>query len=154
MPSKPAGASCESAIRAWALRLPPGRDLKRELVKFTREAELQAAFIATCVGSLSGARLRMPSLDGEADRVLVLDEPTEVVSLSGTLSTQGLHLHMSLSRRDGQCVGGHLLDGCIVRTTAELVIGELADLDFRRPFDPGTGYRELEVARRASPTPD
>ncbi len=70
----------------------------------------------------------------------------EIVSLSGTLSPDGLHLHIALAGRDGRCVGGHLLDGCIVHTTAELVIGELTDLAFRRVEDPATGYRELSVA--------
>jgi predicted DNA-binding protein with PD1-like motif len=131
-----------------ALRLAPGADLKRELASLVAADGLRAVFVAACVGSLVRARLRMPSAAGEDAAILALDEPMEIVSLSGTLSPDGAHLHMSLSRRDGQCVGGHVLDGCIIHTTAELVLGELTDLVFRRARDPQTGYHELRVVRR------
>jgi predicted DNA-binding protein with PD1-like motif len=135
-----------------AFRLAPGADLKRELASLVAEDGLEAGFVATCVGSLSKARLRLPSAAGEPDAFLVLDEPAEIVSLTGTLSPEGPHLHIALARRDGLCVGGHVVDGCIVHTTAELVVGELTELTFRREPDPETGYRELTVGRRVWPT--
>ncbi len=132
----------------WALRLTPGADLKRELAAAVAAQGLRAGFVAACVGSLAQARLRLPSAAGEPDAVLALDEPAEIVSLGGTLSPDGLHLHIALARRDGACVGGHVLEGCLVHTTAELVLGELTDVVFARPNDVETGYRELEVRRR------
>ena len=132
-------------MRVHAFRLTPGSDLKAELERLAREHAPSAGCILTCVGSLSRARLRMPSGFGEAEVFRTFDEPMEIVSLAGTLSPDGLHVHISLSRRDGACVGGHLVQGCIVNTTAELVIGELPDLQFRRPLDPATGYGELSV---------
>ena len=74
----------------------------------------------------------------------------EIVSLTGTLCPDGAHLHIALSRRDGSCIGGHLVQGCLVNTTAELVIGELPDVAFHRPPDPATGYNELSVQPRRS----
>jgi hypothetical protein len=136
----------------WALRLAPGADLKRELASLVGANGLEAAYIAACVGSLARARLRLPSEVGEPDEFLSVDEPMEIVSLAGTLSPRGLHLHIALARRDGQCIGGHVVEGCIVHTTAELVLGELTDLAFRRATDLATGYRELRVGRRDRPT--
>ena len=132
-------------MRVHAVRLTPGSDLKAELERLTRERALAAGCILTCVGSLSRARLRMPGGPGEAEAFGTWEEPMEIVSLAGTLSPDGLHVHVSLSRRDGACVGGHLVEGCTVRTTAELVIAELPYLEFRRPPDLATGYRELSV---------
>jgi predicted DNA-binding protein with PD1-like motif len=146
--STPSVVVGESAARMWAFRLPPGADLKRELASLVVANSLQAAFVAACVGSLAKARLRLPSAVGESSEVLSLDEPTEIVSLAGTLSPEGLHLHIALAGRDGQCVGGHVVDGCIVHTTAEILLGELTDLAFRRLPDAETGYRELSVGRR------
>jgi len=74
----------------------------------------------------------------------------EIVSLTGTLCPDGPHIHISLARRDGACVGGHLAHGCIVNTTAELVIGDLPQVEFRRTPDPATGYNELTVLPRSS----
>jgi len=148
-------AAGESAVRMWAFRLAPGADLKPELATFVGAGGLKAAFIAACVGSLARARLRLPSLAGDPAPVLTLHEPMEIVSLAGTLSPEGPHLHIALARRDGACIGGHVLDGCIVHTTAELVLGELTDLAFRRAADAATGYRELAVDRRElSATPN
>jgi riboflavin synthase alpha subunit len=65
----------------------------------------------------------MPGRIGEAESFRSFDEPMEIVSLTGTLSSEGLHVHISLAGPDGACFGGHLVHGCIVDTTAELVIG-------------------------------
>lgn len=133
-------------MRTLALRLTPGADLLAELQSLTAARALRAGLILTCVGSLSRARLRMPGLAGEEEVFRTWDEPMEIVSLTGTLCADGLHVHVSLSRSDGSCVGGHLVDGCIVNTTAELVVGELEDVAFTRPLDPETGYDELKVS--------
>jgi predicted DNA-binding protein with PD1-like motif len=46
---------------------------------------------------------------------------------------------------DGRVTGGHLLDGCMVRTTAEIVLGLVDGLAFAREVDPSTGWRELSI---------
>ena len=137
-------------MHVHAFRLTPGADLKAALERLTEEHAIAAGCILTCVGGLSRARLRMPGGFGEAEVFLTFDEPMEIVSLAGTLSPDGLHVHISLSRRDGGCIGGHLVQGCLVNTTAELVIAELSHLEFRRPLDPATGYGELSVQPRLS----
>ncbi len=55
------------------------------------------------------------------------------------------HLHLSVADETGAVVGGHLMDGCEVFTTAEVVIGELPGVRFRRELDATYGYRELVV---------
>ena len=137
-------------MRAHAFRLTPGTDLKAELECLTDAHGIRAGCVLSCVGSLSRASLRMPGAIGEAEVFTTFIEPMEIVSLTGTLCSDGLHVHVSLSRRDGSCTGGHLLAGCIVNTTAELVIGELPQLEFSRPLDPATGYNELSVRPRRS----
>jgi predicted DNA-binding protein with PD1-like motif len=134
-------------MRAHAIRLTPGTDLRAELERLTNELALRAGCILSCVGSLSRARLRMPGAPGDAEAFVSLAEPMGIVSAAGTLGRDGLHVHIALARRDGACVGGHLVHGCIVHTTAELVIGELPNVEFRRPPDPTTGYNELSVRR-------
>ena len=137
-------------MRAHAFRLTPGTDLHKELVRLAQALRLSAGCILACVGSLSRARLRMPGAIGEAVVFRTFDEPTEIVSLTGALGPDGVHIHISLARRDGACIGGHLVGGCVVNTTAELVIGELPQFEFRRPLDPATGYDELSVQARLS----
>ena len=68
----------------------------------------------------------------------------EVCSFSGTLAKHGLHLHLSVADRDGAMVGGHLLPGCIVRTTMELVIQQIEGVRMARAKDMVTTYDELD----------
>ncbi|WP_259404427.1 PPC domain-containing DNA-binding protein [Hymenobacter sp. HSC-4F20] len=130
-----------STLRAYALRLKPGQDLRRELEAFAQAHHLRAAAVLTCVGSLTTTSLRLANQEGGTQ----YHGHFEIVSLVGTLSVNGSHLHLSVADSTGRTVGGHLLEGSIVYTTAELVLGELPELDFRREPDATYGYQELTV---------
>ncbi|WP_238387993.1 PPC domain-containing DNA-binding protein [Hymenobacter sediminis] len=130
-----------STLRTYALRLKPGQDLRKELLAFAEQHQLRASAILTGVGSLTTASLRLANQPGPTQ----YKGHFEIVSLVGTLSINGSHLHMSVADSTGRTVGGHLLDGNIIYTTVELVIGEMPELDFRREPDPTYGYQELTV---------
>lgn len=136
-------------MHVHAFRLRPGADLRAELETLIQAYALRAGFILSCVGSLSRAHLRMPGAIGEAEIFRTFVEPMEIVSLTGTLCLDGLHVHISLARRNGACIGGHVSAGCIVNTTAELVVAEAPQLEFNRTPDAGSGYKELSVRPRA-----
>lgn len=123
------------------MRLHPGEDLRLRLQACLSEVEADAAVIMTCVGSLRCADLRLAdeSLPGP------VDGPFEIVSLLGTLGRGSGHLHIALADAAGRVIGGHVRPGCIVHTTAEVVLGVLPDLIFGRQFDPQTGFDELVV---------
>jgi predicted DNA-binding protein with PD1-like motif len=138
-----------SSVTAYALRLRPGDDLRQQLLAFSQTHSIEAGAVLTCVGSLTNVTLRLANQEGPTH----YHGHFEIVSLVGTLSaTGGSHLHLSVSDSTGRTLGGHLLDGCRVYTTAELVLGELPALAFTRDIDPTFGYRELTV-RPAAPTP-
>lgn len=126
----------------FAFRLTSGMDLKKQLLLIAEQNSLHAAYVISCVGSLQRAHLRMAGADDKK----VWEEKMEILSLVGTLFDGGCHLHIALSDRSGCVVGGHLLDGCVVYTTAELIIGEALDLTFSREIDPSTGYQELKIS--------
>ena len=128
-------------MRTVALRLTPGADLKDALFNLSKERKLRAGVVLTCVGSLAEAALRFA---GQDDTVTLVG-PFEILSLVGTLSPDGVHLHIALADKEGHTVGGHMQIGCTVYTTAELVVGELEGVRFSRTLDPVTGYAELEV---------
>jgi hypothetical protein len=128
-------------MRTFAVRLRPGQDLKRELLALSEREGIQAGWVGTCVGSLSRVVLRLAGGVEHATR----EEPFEIVSLVGTLSRNGSHLHLSVADAQGHGSGGHLADGCTVRTTAEVVVASDDRLRFTREHDPATGYDELVV---------
>ncbi|TGE10067.1 PPC domain-containing DNA-binding protein [Hymenobacter fodinae] len=141
MSARPPVTAASSPMRAYALRLKPGDDLRQQLTSFAAQHQLKAAAILTCVGSLTTTTLRLANQEGPT----VYRGHFEIVSLVGTLSVNGSHLHLSVADSTGRTIGGHLLDGNIVYTTAELVLGELPELDFRRETDATFGYKELSV---------
>ena len=124
-----------------ALRLRPGDDLKIKIAEFVKEKKIQAGYIITCVGSLSKATLRLSN----KNETQTWKESFEITALTGTLSPDGNHLHMSVANKEGVTIGGHLMDGSIVFTTAEIIIGEAPDLSFKREFDSVTTYKELKI---------
>jgi uncharacterized protein len=128
-------------MKIFALRLKPNQDLKAELKKFVVENKIQAGFILTAVGSLKKARVRLAN----QKQSTVFAENFEIVSLGGTLCQDGVHLHIALADAKGNTIGGHLEEGCMVYTTAEVVLGESNTYSFARVFDPDTGFNELEI---------
>jgi predicted DNA-binding protein with PD1-like motif len=129
------------ANRFLAVRLSPGDDL-REALSAAFEAEGgTAGFVAACVGSLSRAALRYAGREEEA----IAEGPFEIVTLSGTFGPDGCHLHVAVSDQEGRMTGGHVLPGCMVRTTAEVVLGLTSAVRFGREVDAETGYAELTI---------
>ena len=142
-------ATPTSPLKTYALRLRPGDDLRQQLGAFVQTHNIRAGAMLTCVGSLTVATLRLANQDGPT----VYRGHFEIVSLVGTLSTNGSHLHLAVADSTGRTLGGHLLDGCVVYTTAEIVLGELPALEFRRETDPAFGYKELTVYPAPNPLP-
>ena len=125
------------------LRLKPGQDLCEALQQEAFVQQWRAACVLSAVGSFSQAVLRYAA----GDEGTVLQGPLELVTLGGTFEAGGMHLHASVSDRQGEVRGGHLMPGCTVRTTAEIVVGLLPGWAFSRQLDESTGYRELVATR-------
>lgn len=131
-------------MQTYSFRLRPGQDLKAELDAFVKQQRIEAGAMLTCVGSLTDVTLRLANQDGPS----VWQGHFEIVSLVGTLSTNGSHLHLSVSDSTGRTIGGHLLEGCSIYTTAEIVVGVMPSLRYVREPDPTFGYRELVVRKK------
>ena len=141
------------ATHVHVLRLVPGDDLLLSIRAFVQAKRLEAAFVVTCVGSISRCALRPAGVP--APRVWE-DRKFEIVSLTGTMECNGPgaaaseHLHLAVSDHECNCFGGHVVPGCTVRTTAEIVIGVGGKgLAFRRDLDERSGYAELFVDEAA-----
>lgn len=124
-----------------AIRLSQGADLKNAIALLVNQHNIQAGNVASCVGCLSSVNLRLAG----AQETLQLNEPLEIVSVMGTLTLEHQHIHISVADSKGSVIGGHLLEGSIIDTTAELIIHSYPALYFSREFDVSTGFTELVV---------
>ena len=126
-------------MRIFPCRLRPGNDVRKSLETLVARCNIKAGIILTSVGSLSKVVVRLSN-----DKVKTFSGNFEILSLAGTLSVEGAHLHICFSDKEGKAFGGHLKPGSIVYTTAEIVIGDIENCVFRRKPDQKTGFDELE----------
>ena len=132
------------ALRSVQLHLAAGSDIRLSLEELA--AELNASgFVLGVVGNLSQAAFQCPGQAGPT----ILEGDLEIITLQGTVSPQGVHLHLSFSDGSCQVWGGHLEPGTLVQKGADLLVGLLEE-------DPGidarsTGSNPRQLAR-ANPT--
>jgi predicted DNA-binding protein with PD1-like motif len=114
--------------------------------------KIKAASVVACVGSLTTANIRFAN----DETGTIMTGHYEIVSLVGQIDMQvpakvgngSGHVHISISDETGRTIGGHLLEGSLVYTTAEITLLELVDGLFKRVLDDGpqgSGYEELKV---------
>ena len=121
------------------LKLAPGSDLRLSLEELAQRDGI-SGFVLGVVGNLTKASFQCP---GQAEPT-VLEGDLEVITLNGTFSPEGVHLHLSLS--DGACQvwGGHLEPGTIVQKGVDLLIGVLEQRE-ASPARPSSAPR-VEIA--------
>lgn len=126
-------------MKTYAVRLRRGADLLKSIEELCTKNAIRAGVVLSAVGCVSRGRVR----DAGGVNIVDIAEPMEIVSLMGTVSHTRCHLHVSFSKEDLSVVGGHLVTGCIINTTCELIIGELENCVYDVEFDEETGYDEL-----------
>ena len=129
-------------ITPIATRLTRGQDLKLELQKLVTKHKVAAGSIASCVGCVSQINIRLAN----ANHTKLIQAPFEIVSVMATLTPNHQHVHISVADENGDVIGGHLLEGTIIATTAELILHRYDTLPFSREHDDSTGYTELTIS--------
>lgn len=128
-------------MRSLPVRLRPQQDLRGALEALLPQHGSAAAFVLQGIGSLGVARIRFAGMDEATE----LRGDMEILTLSGSLSPSGAHLHMTVADAQGRVVGGHVAQGCIVRTTAEILLALLPQYQFSREPDAESGCDELVI---------
>jgi predicted DNA-binding protein with PD1-like motif len=128
-------------IQAHTFRLKPGQDLLVEIEAFCQRQAIQAGVVLSAVGSLTQAELRLAN----RETTTCYQGHFEIVAMTGTVSLHGSHLHLAISDGDGHTLGGHLVAGCTIYTTAEIVLAVFPDQVYRREYEPLSGYDELAI---------
>ena len=126
------------------LRLHPGDDLKQALESWLELPAGGSGWVVSGIGSLTVAQLRLAGRTEPS----VFDRDLEILTLQGSLCRSGSHIHITVADANGAVLGGHLCEGSVVRTTAEVLVARLPQWQLQRAVDPTTGYRELEILPR------
>lgn len=107
-------------MAAVPLHLQPGEDVRLALEAFAHQRNCDG-FVLSVVGNLSQAAFQCPG----QDRPTLLRGELEIITLSGTLTPMGVHLHLSFVDGDCRVWGGHLEPGTLVLKGADLLVGLL-----------------------------
>ena len=128
-------------MQTHPVRLSPGDDLRVAVEGLLSQCASHAAFVIQGIGSLGVAQLRFAGAGTPTE----LRGDLEILTLAGSVSPNGAHLHMAVADAQGRVFGGHVARGCVVRTTAELLLVLLPQHRFSRELDAATGYAELSI---------
>jgi len=131
-------------MRSVALHLDAGSDVRRSIEQLAREQNA-SGFVLSVVGNLSEACFACPGRTAPTR----LTGELEIITLQGSLSPEGVHLHLSVSDSDCQVWGGHLEHGSLVLKGADLLVGWLTG-ETQQPAplqaNPGQGRVTIAVA--------
>ena len=108
-------------MRAVPLHLEAGIDVRRSLEQLALDHNA-GGFVLSVVGNLSQAAFACPGKSAPT----VLAGELEIITLQGTISPDGVHLHLSFSDASCQVWGGHLEHGTLVLRGADLLVGLLS----------------------------
>jgi hypothetical protein len=132
-------------MRSFTFRLKPGQDLFDSIETFVAGKNIEAGCVLASVGSLTHATLRLANRSDYNE----YEGHFELVSMTGTVSTNGSHIHVAISDGNGVTIGGHLVSGCKIYTTAEIVLAVFEDVSYQRELlENDSGYEELVVYKK------
>jgi predicted DNA-binding protein with PD1-like motif len=140
-------------------KLPMGMDLLEGIQALAKKEGIQTGVILSGVGALKKAVFRNlkilpPDLKVENHHrlYLELEQPMEIVSLTGWLATKGdgeleIHAHFSASTvMEDRIVtlGGHLIPGALASVKVIVVLGVISGTTIKAGIDPQTGQVDLQ----------
>ena len=137
--------------RVVVLRMKAGTDLLDGMLAACEKHGIHNGVIISAIGSLNG--VYYCDVEAVSDkkcgygygRTLYLDGPIELTGASGVICSDAegrinMHVHINMSDKYGNAYGGHLVQGTKVLLTADIVLGEIEDVQMLRELDP-----DLEV---------
>ncbi len=129
-------------------RLSPGEDILDSLENLVLEEKIEGAQISF-IGAISCAHLGYFDLESMTYKSFTLDDDLEVTSGLGNVSrledgTPVVHAHIVVADESGKSHSGHLMKGCKVSVTIEIVLLEFANKVLRKR-DERTGLNLLSL---------
>jgi len=132
-------------------RLLEGEELLDTITRIAVEAKVSAGFFSL-IGTLKTAKLGF--LHEGTFKTIEMQQALEIVSCLGNVSVKEgkvfAHAHAAVSDEKGRVFGGHVMPGCIIGVTGELVLAEAAGIRLLRKFDRKTKLSLLSFAKPAA----
>jgi hypothetical protein len=134
--------------RIMFVRLFEGEDLLEAVTQAVKKSRIRAGFFIL-IGTLRKAT--MGFFHEGRYQPIEISGPLEIVSCMGNISIKEnkpfVHAHIAVSNRNGEVFGGHVLSGCTIAATGELVLFEATNVNLQRELDMKTGLYLWSVGK-------
>lgn len=117
--------------------LGPGELLLESIEEAIKEHDIENGVVVSGIGTLKTCRLHyiLHTDFPPEDEIFTLEQPLELLSVSGIIADGEPHLHGVVSHKDNEAQGGHIEPGCEVAYLAEIVIYKFNSLKLKRHLD-------------------
>ncbi len=120
-------------------RLSEDEDLLEKINLAATQSDVNVGFF-NLIGTLKKAKVGFYR-EGKYETIEIVG-PLEIVSCTGNIALKEgkpfAHTHIVISDEKGKAMGGHVMPGCIIGVTGELVLIEAADVHLNRQLDKKT----------------
>ncbi|MBI5118771.1 DNA-binding protein [Candidatus Poribacteria bacterium] len=129
--------SREGSVEVIVVGMGPGELLLESIMNAIRERDIRNGVVVSGIGTLKTCRMHYIKHTDfpPEDAIFKLEQPLELLSVSGVIADGEPHLHAVVSHADREAQGGHVEPGCEVAYLAEIVIHKFNDLEMKRHFD-------------------
>jgi uncharacterized protein len=145
-----------------AIHLDPGCDVLQTLTEVAEKEGIKSGIIIGGAGSIRTVTLRNPR--GFPDEWPITDKwriytpvtgPLEMTAIAGNIAHKPdgslfVHGHITVSTGCPESIayGGHLIEGCIIQSTGEIVIAEVEGMDLARIYSEETKTYEFTPVQK------
>jgi hypothetical protein len=126
-----------AATELIALGIQPGEMLLESIQQACRDRDIRNGAVVSGIGTLKTCHMHYIEHTDfpPTDRFYRLEEPLELLSVSGIIADGEPHLHIVVSRGEDRVYAGHLEPGSEVAYLAEIAILKCNDLAMTRRLD-------------------
>ncbi len=130
-----------------AIGLEPDEKLLESVKEVIRAQGIRDGAVVSGIGTLKRCHMHYVNTTGfpAENKFYVVEEPLEIVAISGLIADYEPHLHMAAGCRNQRAYVGHVEDECVVLYLAELMIMRTEGIGLRRETDPKNGISLLKA---------
>ncbi|MFW9953180.1 MAG: PPC domain-containing DNA-binding protein [Candidatus Thorarchaeota archaeon] len=136
-------------IKTVVARMVPGEDILETLEDLAKKLEIRAGYLML-IGAISGATLGYFDLEKKQYKSFIIDKDLEVTSCIGNIAVGRdgnpiVHAHIVVADEQGKSFSGHLMRGCRVSVTIEVIL-TILDGKLERAPDSTSGLNLLNLS--------
>ena len=120
-------------------------DILQSIERVVKQEGIKAGFVVSGIGGTHDTEIG--ALRGKSHVREIIEEQMEILSLSGSVSSDDpvLHIHITIAGVSHHAMGGHLFSAKAF-PFAEILIRKFDHIDMKRRLNDNSAFKELEFS--------